>query len=88
MDIPHIENNDEAITYFQKAIVADPTYADAYFHIGVAFFNKQDFDQAIAYYEKALNANPAFYLAYITWALFIRISAIMIRPWECYEKRL
>ena len=44
---------------WRKAIAIDPNYATAYFHRGVAYYEKGDKEQAIADYRKALEIEPS-----------------------------
>lgn len=42
-----------AIEYYQKAIVIDPDHADAYFNMGVAYNDLENYDEAAQCYKKA-----------------------------------
>ena len=53
--------HDQAIPYYNKAIEINPSFANAYFSRGVAFFEgKGQFDEAISDYNKALEIEPGF----------------------------
>ena len=45
-----IENYDESIKYFDKAIQSDETYKAPYFNIGSVYYLKNDFDNAKKYF--------------------------------------
>ena len=47
-------NLDQAITNYQKAIMIEPDFADAYFNLGNAFKRKGDLIKAAHYYQKSL----------------------------------
>ena len=51
------DNFHKAIECYQKAIETDSNYFDAYFNIGVAFFNLSEFDKSIEYFQKATTKN-------------------------------
>jgi tetratricopeptide (TPR) repeat protein len=50
---------DEAISYDEKAIQADPTYLAAHVGLATAYQEKQEPDLAISEYQKALQLKPA-----------------------------
>jgi hypothetical protein len=54
----------QAISYFNKAIKANPRYYEAYTARGLAYSLKGQFDQAIADYSKALEIEPRGVWAY------------------------
>lgn len=56
---------DAAIEYYQKALVLNPSFTDAYINLGAAFFEKKDFRQAIAALKKALTLKPDSVKAHI-----------------------
>lgn len=58
------ENGDAAIADWQHAIAIEPTYADAYFYLGLAYFEMGDFEAAIANLEQTIAIEPAYTGAY------------------------
>jgi tetratricopeptide (TPR) repeat protein len=48
-------NDTQAMMYFQKVIDIDPSFAGAYFEIGLIYDEQKNHDEAIMYYERALN---------------------------------
>ena len=55
---------DEAIRYYNEAIVLHPASAWAYYERGVAYSNKEDFKRAIEDLTKAIELDPDFILSY------------------------
>ncbi len=53
-----LEKNEEAITYFQKAIDQSPEYADGWLGFAVAYSNLDNSKEGLLYIEKALKLNP------------------------------
>lgn len=49
---------DEAIPHLEKSIRMNPTYADPYFNLGVAYYRKGDREEALHYYREALRIEP------------------------------
>lgn len=54
-----------AIEEFKHAIAEDPTYADAYYHLGLSYYRKAKFDEAIASLNRAIELIPGDPEAYI-----------------------
>ena len=48
----------EALTYYQRAIEADPTYVQAHYNLAGLFVELKRFDEAIAAYQQALALAP------------------------------
>jgi tetratricopeptide (TPR) repeat protein len=57
------EEFDSAVYYFEKAVLYDPGYYQAYNNLGLAYEKKGDFSNARFYYTKAIEINPDFKLA-------------------------
>ena len=51
---------DECLTYFQAALVIDPTYTDAHFNLGIAYQDKHQYKEALKCYENAFKLDPDF----------------------------
>jgi protein O-GlcNAc transferase len=45
---------EEAISHYQRALVIDPNYAEAYGGLGNTYRALGRFDEALAHYDKAL----------------------------------
>jgi len=52
------ENFKEAASSYEKAVEADPTYAEAHSNLGFSYRKLGQFDRAIASYKKAISLNP------------------------------
>jgi tetratricopeptide (TPR) repeat protein len=50
---------DDAITQYEKALVADSNTVEAYYNLGHAFLAKHDTDRAVFYWERLLQVSPA-----------------------------
>ena len=50
----------DAVKFYEKAIVLEPHFADAYNNIGIVLFETGQFDDAIKFYEKALEVEPSY----------------------------
>lgn len=57
-----IQDNKKALQYYEKAIEIDPSYLEAYFDLGGAYFNQNNWDEALEQYNKVLNSNPSIEL--------------------------
>eukprot|EP01052_Picozoa_sp_SAG31_P037290 SAG31_NODE_4793_length_2953_cov_14.309741_4_plen_276_part_00 len=47
-----------AIKHYKRALTYCPTYADAYYNLGVAYVDEGKIDKAIMHYELAVHFNP------------------------------
>ena len=56
--------NDEAIKYYNKALLLNPNHASAHINLGVILANENRIDEAIAHYTKALQIDPKSDKAY------------------------
>ncbi len=62
----YIENNsaepqnDLITNYFSKAIQEDPRFWEAYYNLGIVYFNTSQFQQALAQFDKVIQALPNF----------------------------
>lgn len=57
------EEVDSAIYYFEKAVIKDPEYFQAYNNLGLCYEKQNRLDQAKKYYQKAIQINPEYQLA-------------------------
>lgn len=57
------EQFDSAVYYFEKAVLYDPQYYQAYNNLGLAYEKKGDLANAKFYYTKSIEINPDFKLA-------------------------
>jgi tetratricopeptide (TPR) repeat protein len=51
---------DEAVTEFREAVASKKDYADAYYNLGLAYFQKRDIDDAISSYDQAIALRPNY----------------------------
>lgn len=56
----YLKKNDfeKALTYFNNAIIAKPTFHDPLFDIGIVYCNKKDYNKSVDYLTKYLTTNP------------------------------
>ena len=59
-----LEQWDEAIAAYSKAIELDPNLAIAYAGRGFAYYSKDDYDNVIADYTKVIELDPTKSLSY------------------------
>jgi len=52
------KNYDEAARSYEKAVQADPTYAEAHSNLGFSYRKQGQFDKAVGSYKKAISLNP------------------------------
>ncbi len=57
-----------ALSFYQKAVEADPYYAEAYNDIGIIYEERGQLDEAERYYKKALQIDSDFIPAYTNLA--------------------
>ena len=53
-----LKQNDNALTYYLKALASSPTNSDIAYSIGAIYANNQDYINAKKYFEKSVNSNP------------------------------
>jgi tetratricopeptide (TPR) repeat protein len=58
IDALNAGRSEEAQAGFQKVIALDPSYADAYYHLGTVYVGQNKIPDAIASLEKYLSMNP------------------------------
>ena len=59
-----LDEHDEAIKAFDKAIEANPQYYEAWYNKGVALVNLGKYDEAITAFDKAIEINPHNWVAW------------------------
>jgi tetratricopeptide (TPR) repeat protein len=60
IELEHNKNADKALSYFNKAINANPKYAEAYFARGVCYQELKDKSNAMADYSMCLQLKPNY----------------------------
>lgn len=54
---------------YERILSIDPNNADAYYNLGIAYYNREDFENAIRFFERAIalnnHVNARMYLSYI-----------------------
>ena len=60
---------DNAISYFEKAIKEDNRFWEAYYNLGVLYFNQRNFEKAAELFDKLIQSTPRFYKSYYGRAL-------------------
>ncbi|GAB4269532.1 MAG: hypothetical protein Kow0029_05570 [Candidatus Rifleibacteriota bacterium] len=53
-----LNNTEDAIKFWEKAIELDPDYCEAYFNLGVGYFKQQNIEKAREYWKKVLLLQP------------------------------
>lgn len=61
-----------AIAAYTKAIAADPTFAKAYYNLGIIYGNSGQIERAMENYELALIANPNYADAHCNYGLLLQ----------------
>ena len=56
---------EEALTYYKKAVKANPNYIEAYHFIGLCYYSTGQYSEAIANCKKALKIKPDYTTAYV-----------------------
>jgi len=79
---------DNAISNYDKAIEADPTYHKAYYNRGLAYACKEDYDKAIADINKVIEMKPNFAEAYYILGLAYEYKNELDKAIEAYNKSL
>lgn len=85
-----IENHsfDESIIYLERAVSIYPDFFDAWFNLGLAYRNKQEFGCAIKAYKKALSIEPDNVAVYFNLANAYESKNDTLSAIEYYEKAL
>jgi tetratricopeptide (TPR) repeat protein len=51
---------DSAIVFYDRALLQEPTFVEAWHNLGMCYEEKKDKSQALQSYSKALKYNPEF----------------------------
>jgi tetratricopeptide (TPR) repeat protein len=77
-----------AIALYARAVAADPTYAQAYYNLAIAYRDNRQTDLAFDNYELALMADPTFQSARYNYAILLQNQGYIADALEQYEKIL
>jgi hypothetical protein len=78
----------EEMMCYQKAIQLNPRSAEAFFNLGHAFFEQEQFDKALACYQKVIQLDPNSALAYMNLGLVVTIRGDYHEAVAAYEKAI
>lgn len=81
------DNIDEALAYYQKAVIMDPGYAEAYNDIGIILEAKGEIEQAKYMYLKATEVAPDYPSSYTNLALLYEEQKDYAQAIVCWVKR-
>ena len=70
IDLFHNEKYQEAISYFEKAIIIDPLFEDAYESLGVLYGRLENYDKAIELMAELKKINPKCMMALTNLSLY------------------
>ena len=74
-----------AIASYGKAVTADPTFANAYYNLAIAYRDARQPERALDNYELALLANPKFTSARINYAILLQQEGYIVDALTQYE---
>ena len=83
-----LEEFENSIFYWQKAININPDFAGAYNNMGVAYDEKGKYDIAIECFQKAINLKPDFAVAYNNMGVAYGKKGYYDKAMECYHKAI
>ncbi len=78
----------EAIACYQRAIAADPSFANAHYNLAIAYRDARQPARALDHYELALLANPKFTNARINYAILLQQEGYTADALAQYEQVL
>ncbi|WP_297766323.1 tetratricopeptide repeat protein [uncultured Muriicola sp.] len=84
----HLKKIDKAISDYNKAIEINPRNGTAYFHRGLAYYDKGQYDDAISDYSKAIEINPKYGEAYNNRGLAYREKGQFDKAISDYNKAI
>lgn len=73
---------------YEKAIAADPSFAQAYYNLGIVYRDLRQPDRALDNYELALIADPKFTDARLNYAILLQQQTYIADALDQYEKVL
>lgn len=88
LESQHAGNIDTAMSFYQKAIQLDPTYAATYNDLGIIYESKGDMENAEKNYLMALTLDPYFLSAYTNLALLYEFKRDFKKASSFWEKRV
>ena len=77
---------DEAVESFQKALEADPNYADGLHALAMAYANQNKLDEAIEAGKKLIEVSPEDELAYTSLSIFYQRKGMIAEAEEIGAK--
>jgi hypothetical protein len=82
-----LEQYDQALASYDKAISLEPDYAEAYYNRGVTLNELEQHDQALASYDKAISLEPDYAEACWNKSLTQLLTSDFQGGWTNYEYR-
>lgn len=76
-----------AMSFYQKAVVLDPSYAIVYNDLGILYEATGDINRAEASYSKAITINPNYSSAYTNLAILYENKRDLKKAAFCWKKR-
>jgi tetratricopeptide (TPR) repeat protein len=77
-----------AIAIYSKAVAADPTFANGYYNLAIAYRDLHQPERALDNYERALQADPKFTNARINYAILLQQEGYIVDALAQYEQVL
>ena len=59
-----LDNRNEALKNYKKALEIKPEYVEVYNNLGMLFSDTLDFDESLNNYNKAIELNPSYEKSY------------------------
>jgi tetratricopeptide (TPR) repeat protein len=84
----HVEEVEEAIKHFRRALELKPDYVQAHNNLGLALSGRGRFDEAIRHYRKALEIQPDYVEARINIGVALASSGRVDEAIEHFQKEL
>ncbi|KAJ9513129.1 hypothetical protein QJQ45_029380 [Haematococcus lacustris] len=78
----------EALDYYQRAIEMAPTYAPAFYNLGVLHSECKQFDVALDWYQKAISVQPNYAEAHCNMGVIYKDRGDLEAAIACYESAL
>ncbi|KAK9823008.1 hypothetical protein WJX81_006345 [Elliptochloris bilobata] len=78
----------EGVAHYEEAVVACPSYAPAFYNIGVVHSEARDFANAKTFYERAIEASPSYAEAHCNLGVIHRDAGRLEAAVACYEAAL